>query len=156
MGRYLLVTNDYSLSNKEMFRLYRQKDGVEKCFRISKSDLKVSPLFLHKDKRIASMLFINMVALLAYTLLQRQTQQQGLQMTTRELIRRLDRLTLIETHCWDGSSMRRLTPIDSDLATILHLVAAALNEMNQSVGLADIELSLPDIACIEPQRRLLC
>ena len=65
-GRYLLVTNDSSLSHKEMFRLYRQKDGVETCFHICKSDLSVSPLFLHKDKRISSMIFINMVALLAY------------------------------------------------------------------------------------------
>lgn len=116
-----------------MFRLYKAKDGVEKCFRISKSDLKVSPFFLHKDKRIASMLFINMVALLAYTLLQRQMQQQGLQMTTRKLIQRLDQLSLIETHCWDGSSLRRLTPIDPELMVILQLVAVALNELMQTV-----------------------
>ena len=42
-GRYLLVTNDWSLSHKEMFRLYRAKDGVEKCFHIEKSDLKIPP-----------------------------------------------------------------------------------------------------------------
>ena len=128
-GRYLLVTNDLTLSHREMFRLYREKDGVEKCFRISKSDLKVSPLFLHKDKRIASMLFINMVALLAYTLLQRQLQQQGLQMTTRRLIQRLDQITLIETRCWDGSRLQRLTPIEPELATILQSVSVALDEM---------------------------
>jgi transposase len=128
-GRYLLVTNDLTLSHQEMFQLYREKDGVEKCFRISKSDLKVSPLFLHKDKRIASMLFINMIALLVYTLLQRQIQQQGLQMTTRRLIQRLDQITLIETHCWDGSRLQRLTPIEPDLAAILQTVAVALDEM---------------------------
>ena len=128
-GRYLLVTNDLTLSHREMFRLYREKDGVEKCFRISKSDLKVSPLFLHKDKRIASMLFINMVALLAYTLLQRQLQQQGLQMTTRRLIQRLDQIALIETRCWDGSRLQRLTPIEPELATILQSVSVALDEM---------------------------
>jgi transposase len=141
-GRYLLVTNDWSLSPKEMFRLYKAKDGVEKCFRISKSDLKVSPLFLHKDKRISAMLFINMVALLAYTLLQRQMQQQGLQMTTRRLIQRLDQLTLIETHCWDGSSLRRLTPIDPELITILQLVAVALDELMQTALEPDQQIRL--------------
>jgi transposase len=75
-GRYLLVTNDWSLSPQEMFRRYRQKDGVEKCFRLCKSDLQVSPLYLHQDKRISTMLFLNMIALLAYTLLQRQMQQR--------------------------------------------------------------------------------
>jgi transposase len=132
-GRYLLVTNDWSLSHQEMFRLYRSKDGVEKCFHVCKSDLHVSPIFLHQDKRhpegTRSMLFINMVALLAYTLLQRQVQQQGLQMTTRSLIQRLDQLTLIETRCWDGSRLHRLTPIEPELFAILQLVAAALDEM---------------------------
>jgi transposase len=136
-GRYLLVTNDWSLSHQEMFRLYREKDGVEKCFRISKSDLKVSPLFLHKDKRIASMLFINLVALLAYTLLQRQIQQQGLQMTTRRLIQRLDKLTLIETRCHDGSRLYRLTPVEPELVAILQQVAVALDELMQVVVTPD-------------------
>ena len=155
-GRYLLVTNDRDLSHQEMFRLYRQKDGVEKCFLISKSDLKVSPLFLHKDKRISSMLFINMVALLTYTLLQRQMQEQGLQMTTRQLIQRLDQLTLIETCCYDGSRLHRLTPIDPETTLILQQVAVALDELMQvavgpdhyTPGLLSTELAA--------QPRLLC
>ena len=157
-GRSLLVTNDRSLSPQEMFRLYRAKDGVEKCFHITKNDLEVSPIFLHKDQRIASMLFINMVALLAYTLLQRQIQEQGLQMTTRKLIQRLDQLTVIETRCWDGSTLRRLTPIDSDLAAILQLVAAALEQLIQTVSdPARQRRLLPDLnADVDSRQRLLC
>lgn len=128
-GRYLLVTNDWSLSHQEMFRRYRQKDGVEKCFRVCKSDLKVSPVYLHQDQRIASMLLLNMLALLAYSLLERQVRQQGLQLTTRQLIRRLQELTLIETHCRDGSCFRRLTPLDPALVIILQLVVEALTEL---------------------------
>jgi transposase len=59
-GCYLLVTNDWSLSPQRRFDLYREKDGVEKRFRVSKSDLKVSPIYLHKDERIEGMLLINM------------------------------------------------------------------------------------------------
>jgi len=128
-GRYLLVTNDWSLSHREMFRLYREKDGVEKRFTICKSDLKVSPVYLHQDKRIASMLLLNMVALLAYSLLERQARQSGLQMTTRQIIRRLERLSLIETHCRDGSCLRRLTPVEPEVAGILELVAQALDDL---------------------------
>ncbi len=154
-GRYLLVTNDWTLSHREMFRLYRAKDGVEKCFRISKSDLHVSPIFLHQDKRIASMLFINIVALLAYTLLQRQVQQQGLQMTTRHLIQQLDQLTLIETHCWDGSLLHRLTPVEPELLAILQSVALALDEMMPVVVDSDHRLGLFSTASASPPR-LLC
>jgi hypothetical protein len=133
-GRYLLVTNDWALTHQEMFRLYRQKDGVEKCFHISKDDLAISPLYLHQDQRIATMLWINMLALLAYTVLQRQVRQQGLQMTTRRVIQQLEPLTLIETHCWDGSTLRRLAHVEPDLLSLLHLVAVALEALVQTAA----------------------
>lgn len=131
-GRYLLATNDWAPSHQEMFALYRQKDGVEKRFYISKGDLKISPVYLHKDKRIASMLLLNMIALLAYSLLERQVRQNGLQLTTREIIKRLETVSLIETHCHDGSCLRRLTPIEPETALILELVAEALQELIKS------------------------
>jgi len=131
-GRYLLVTNDWTLAHREMFRLYREKDGVEKRFTIGKSDLKVSPVYLHQDKRIASMLLLNMVALLTYSLLERQVRQAGLQTTTRQIIRRLEQLRLIETHCRDGSCLRRLTPVEPEVACILELVAQALDDLMAS------------------------
>jgi hypothetical protein len=118
-GRYLLVTNDWSLSPARMLALYRQKDGVEKRFTVSKSDLKVSPIYLHKDERIEAMLLINMLALLAYSLLERQVRQNGLQMTTRRIIQKLESLDVIETHCWDGSRLSRLVPIDKEQAALL-------------------------------------
>lgn len=142
-GRYLLVTNDYSLSHQEMFQLYRQKDGGEKRFHVCKSDLKVSPVYLHQDKRIASMLLLNMLALLAYSLLERQIRQHGLQMTTRQLIKRLENLVIIETHCHDGSCLRRLSPVDPACERILQLVAVALDELMQSAVVHHGQLMLP-------------
>jgi transposase len=147
-GRYLLVTNDWSLSHQEMFARYCQKDGVEKRFHICKSDLKVSPIYLHYDQRIAAMLLLNMLALLAYSLLERQVRQTTLQtcaepsqrMTTRQLIKRLEEVTLIETFCHDGSSLRRLTPIDPEVTLILQLVAQALAELIASVAISKVPL----------------
>lgn len=131
-GRYLLVTNDPSLTPQQMFQLYREKDGGEKRFFICKHDLKVSPVYLHHDQRIASMLFINMLALLAYSLLQRQMHQHGLVLTTRQLIHKLELLTLIETRCHDGSCLYRLTAIPPECQHILQLVALALNDLLQN------------------------
>jgi transposase len=135
-GRYLLVTNDWSLSHQQIFKLYRDKDGVEKRFHVSKSDLQVSPVYLHQDQRIASMLMLNMLALLAYSLLERQVRKQGLQLTTRHLIKRLQPLTLIETHCHDGSCLGRLTPVDPALLPLLDLVALALADLFQAIPLS--------------------
>ena len=128
-GRYLLVTNDWSLSPKQMLALYRQKDGVEKRFTVSKSDLKVSPIYLHKDKRIEAMLLMNMLALLAYSLLERQARQNGLQMTTRRIIQQLESLAVIETHCWDGSRLCRLVPVDEEQAALLVALRQLLAEL---------------------------
>lgn len=133
-GRYLLVTNDWNLSHQEIFRLYREKDGGEKRFLISKSDLKVTPIYLHMDRRIAAMLMLNMVALLAYSLLERQVRRQGLQLTSRQLIQQLQNLTLIETRFIDGSVMRRLTPVSPECLAILQLVAAALQTLVENVS----------------------
>jgi hypothetical protein len=128
-GRYLLVTNDWTLSLREMLSLYRQKDGVEKRIQVSKQDLKVSPVYLHKDKRIEAMLLINMLALLAYSLLERQARQNGLQMTTRRIIAKLQSLDAVETVCWDGSRLIRLVPIDQEQAAILQVLAQVLAEL---------------------------
>jgi hypothetical protein len=129
-GRYLLVTNDWSLSPERMLTLYRQKDGLEKRFTVAKSDLKVSPLYLHKDERIEAMLLLNMLALLAYSLLERQARQNGLQITTRRIIRKLESLDVIETRCWDGTRLCRLVPIDAEQAALLNALGHILAELH--------------------------
>jgi transposase len=128
-GRYLLVTNDWSLSPRQMLALYHQKDGVEKRIRVSKSQLKVSPVYLHKDERIEAMLLLNMLALLAYSVLERQARQGGLQMTTRRIIEKLQSLNVVETSCWDGSHLLRLTPLDEEQAVLFHTLAHVLAEL---------------------------
>jgi len=129
-GRYLLVTNDWSLSPQQMLDLYRQKDGLEKRFTVCKSDLKVSPIYLHKDARIEGMLLVNMLTLLTYSLLERQTRQHGLQMTTRRIIRKLESLDVIETRCWDGSRLCRLVPTDAEQAVLIEALQHILAELH--------------------------
>jgi transposase len=128
-GRYLLVTNDPNLTPSRMLALYRRKDGVEKRILVCKQDLKVSPIYLHKDERIQGMLLIHMLALLTYSLLERQMRRRGLEMTLRRLIARLEDLTVIETYCWDGSVLRRLTPVDEEQARLLVALAETLSQL---------------------------
>jgi hypothetical protein len=129
-GRYLLVTNDWSLSLRQMLTLYHQKDGVEKRIRVSKHDLKVSPVYLHKDERIEAMLLVNMLALLAYSLLERQVRHNGLQITTRQIIAKLQSLDVVVTHCWDGSQLHRMVPIDDEQAALLQVLVDVLADLS--------------------------
>jgi len=128
-GRYLLVTNDWRLSPQEILALYRRKDGVEKRFQVSKGELKVSPVYLHKDERIEAMLLINMLALLAYSLLERQARHHGLTLTTRRIIAKLQSLDVVETVCWDGSALLRLAPVDEKQALLLQALALVVAEL---------------------------
>jgi transposase len=143
-GRYLIVTNDPTLSPTRMFELYRAKDGVEKDFRICKSQLKVSPLYLHKDERIKSMLLLNMLALLAYTVLERQARQSGLALTTRRIMEQLDTLTVIETHCVDGSRFYRLTPVSQKQAELIEAFRLIFPAETEPLPLPVTASSAPD------------
>lgn len=128
-GRYLLVTNDFNLAPRRMLELYRSKDGLEKRFQVFKQDLRVRPLYVHSDERIQGLLLVNLLALLTYSLLERQVHQHGLTLTTRRIIERLEALTVIETHCWDGSVLARLTPLDAAQAQLWATLAEILAEL---------------------------
>jgi hypothetical protein len=128
-GRYLLVTNDLSLSPSQMLACYRSKDGVEKRFRVTKSDLQVSPMYVHLDSRLEGLLLVNMIALLAYSLLERQMHQSGLNLTTRCLIEKLNNLHLIETYYLDGSWGRRLTPIAPEQLVLWETLAEGVTDL---------------------------
>ncbi len=102
-GRYLLVTNDFSLPYPQMLALYRKKDAVEKRFEVCKQYLKTRPLYVHSDERIQAMLLVNLIALLVYSLLERQAEQHGLCLTARRIIERLSTLQVQRLEAWDGS-----------------------------------------------------
>jgi len=127
-GRYLLVTNDFRLLPQEMLALYRAKDGLEKRFTVAKQVLRVRPIYLHKDERIEAMLLINMIALLVYSLLEREMQRQGLPLTMRRVIQQLEGLAVIETHCWDGSVLYRLTPLSQEQGRMLTILGEIVAE----------------------------
>jgi transposase len=128
-GRYLLVTNDFTLAPQQMIELYRAKDGVEKCFRISKQELKVRPIYVHSDARIEALLLVNMLALLVYRLLEREMHNKGLPLSTRRLIEQLENLTVIETYCWDASVLYRLTPASEEQRLLIAFLSHIVTEL---------------------------
>jgi len=128
-GRYLLVTNHPTLTPSQMLELYRGKDACEKCFTICKQDLRVSPVYLHRDERIQAMLLLQMLALLTYKVLERKARQHGLAWTTRRIIAALEGLTVIETHCWDGSVLVRLAELNPEQAQLLPVLGQIIAKM---------------------------
>lgn len=124
-GRYLLVTNDPTLSLVEMLQLYKDKDRIEKRFRVTKQDLRVRPIYLHKDERIEAMLMVNMIALLVYSLAERRCRRNGLKITSRHLLYAFRSLHVIESRCRDGSILYRCMPLTAYQRKILQQIGLA-------------------------------
>jgi len=118
-GRYLLVTDHPDLSAVEMLETYKDKDKVEKKFRVVKGVLRVRPIYLHKDERIAAMLLVNMIALLVYSLAERRCRRHGLKITGRQMLYEFEPLHVIETRFKDGSVLYRSMPLTPHQQEIL-------------------------------------
>ena len=96
-GRYALVTNA-ELSADEMLKAFKGQCGSEQRFHILKGPLKVRPIHLHSDKRIAALVFLSMVALVVYTILEwlvrRQTPDLRRPWTGRAILETFEQLTV--------------------------------------------------------------
>ncbi len=121
-GRHLLVTDHPELSAVEMLETYKDKDKLEKRFRVAKGVLRVRPIYLHKDERIAAMLLVNMIALLVYSLAERRCRHNGLKITGRQMLYEFGPLHVIETRFRDGSRLYRSMPLTPGQCEILQRV----------------------------------
>jgi transposase len=137
-GRYLLVTNDPSLSYPQMLALYRMKDAVEKRFEVSKQDLIIRPLRVHSAERIQAMLLVNLIALLVYSLLERQAEQYGLCLTARKIIERLSTLQVQLIEAWDGSQTCSWIETADGQVLLLTAILQMLDEMPRTTLTTDL------------------
>ncbi len=80
-GKYIIGTDDESRSAVDVLRAYKSQYLVEWRFRNLKSNLKVSPIFLEKDIRIMGLIFVTVVSLMVYSLLEHLCRKAELGMT---------------------------------------------------------------------------
>ena len=69
-GRYLLGSNDFDLSAREMLTRFKKQEVVERRIKVIKGPVHIRPMFLHKQERIESLVLVAMLALLVYTILE--------------------------------------------------------------------------------------
>lgn len=83
-------------------------------------------MFLVSDASTNSQLvLVNMLALLVYSLLERQVQQAGLHVTAQRIVEQLEGATVIETHRHDGSALRRLIPLTAKQDALFAILVMA-------------------------------
>ena len=74
-SRYVLATSELDnekLSDEEVLNVYKGQAGIESNFKWIKNPAAVAPIFLNTPERILSLGFVYLVALMVYTLMERQ------------------------------------------------------------------------------------
>jgi transposase len=77
-GVYCLVTNlpEAEASLRDVFRAYKQQAKVEGRFRaVKQPPIRVRPVWLHQPRRIESLVFVVMVALFLFALIEREARR---------------------------------------------------------------------------------
>jgi transposase len=112
-GLYVLVTNDERLDNEAMLTQTKGRDRIEKRIGIFKGPLAVRPMFLEKVERIRAMVFICLVALLVYSLLEQRARHAGLAVTGRKVLERFALCSAVLTTLADGTTLLLAAPFSA-------------------------------------------
>ena len=81
----------FSLPHDELLRAYRDRTKIERAFRITKSVIRIRPMFNRKEEHILAHLFVCFLAYLLVSLLELDMKRQGIRMTAEKMVKRLRR-----------------------------------------------------------------
>ena len=105
-GRYLLGTNRFSLNADQMLVRFKRQEVVERRIKTVKGPIQVRPLFLHKQERVEGLVFVTMLALLVYTILEMLCRRAGKHITARQVLERFELLAATYIQFGDGSWLK--------------------------------------------------
>jgi transposase len=108
MGRFLLVYNG-EYTSLECLSIYRNRDNIEKAFRMLKTDLDIFPMRVRKESTIRGMLFIFFISLIIRTALMRGMISSGLmrKYSLEKMILELEKLHVVEDANGSMSELER-------------------------------------------------
>ena len=74
-GMYPLLTNDRSLTARQVLEAHKRQPNIEKRFQQTKTVHEIAPVFLKNEGRIEALFFLYFIALLIQALIERQLRQ---------------------------------------------------------------------------------
>ena len=119
-GRYFIITSmpqDYGAD--QVLEAYKRRDVCEQAMRILKTDLKVRPIFLHKDGRIAALAYLTVFALMVFTLLSALAKRLDLGTTARHIFDLFWTVTFVRIRQFDGRWIDTYLNIDTAQVHVL-------------------------------------
>jgi transposase len=120
-GRYALVTNS-DLSANEMLVAFKHQSTAEHRFRIIKGPVPIRPIHLRKENRIRAMVFLTMLALLVYSILEwlvrSQTPGRRRPWTGRAVLEIFEEFAVVAHVFADGSRLWLPPPLSDTQQTL--------------------------------------
>jgi transposase len=121
-GRYLLGTNDFGLSALEMLTRFKKQEVVERRIKVVKGPVRIRPLFLHKQERIEGLVFVAMLALLVYTILEMLCRKAGQWITARQVLEKFEMLGAVYLQFGDGSVLKLPSALNAFQGQLIELL----------------------------------
>jgi transposase len=136
--RFVLATNvldAQQLTDADLLQAYKGQPAVELSFKWAKNPAAIAPIFLETPTRIAALGCVYLIALLVYTLVERQVRKQLAERgdtlpdrpapssrptarTIFQLMRNLAAVTIV----WAGQRYRQVTPLNPVQLRVLNLL----------------------------------
>jgi len=126
-GKWVITSNDDTLSAEDLALGYKQLLRVEQCWRQMKSGLRMRPVFHHRPWRIQAHVTISVLALLLERVAEIRTGD-----TWRNIAARLEKVQVVE---YDRGEARiqQTTEVRPEVATLLRKLGVALPPKLHSV-----------------------
>lgn len=121
-GKYLIGTTNLILTDEEIFARSKLRDRIEKRIGVVKGPLRVRPLFVQTETRIQGLVFLTLVALLIFSLLESELARIHRPQTARAALDTFASLGAVDLVFRDGSQVRRLSNFLPDQAELLDLL----------------------------------
>lgn len=110
-GFYAVATNIYDMEETEILEISSQRNKIEDCFRIMKTNFNGRPVYHWLRERIRAHFLICYTALLIYRLLEVQLDRQGTHFSTEQILETLKNMEVLECDgiyykaCYTGSKV---------------------------------------------------
>ncbi|MFQ6052481.1 MAG: IS1634 family transposase [Candidatus Hydrothermarchaeota archaeon] len=108
-GKYMIATNKDFDSEEVALTTYKGRNKVEQRISTLKSTLRIRPLFLEKDEMIASLVFVIMLSLLIYSIIEMLCRKQLENMTARKAFFAFEYLSIICYYFRDCSKLVKVS-----------------------------------------------
>ena len=119
-GKYVLATTLRDWTAERVFETYRSRHLVESRMRNMKSEIAVRPIFLHDEGRIRALVFVSILALMVYSLIEVLARRSGMErMTTRRLLFVFQKMSVIELNLKGGVKLRLVEDLTAAQGEIL-------------------------------------